>query len=169
MTISDFRQTFVEAFQNWSFPPDELLSYRKLVTDHRPFLICITPRSGSTYLRDLLLQTRSAGRPYEFLNLDRVTSRLQKVNVAESISSTSFLQYLHCILDVQTPRGGSCGITTSYYQFLPLIETGLDRALFQDFRIIHLLRRQLVEQAVSLYLAVETGIFQCFRNHGAIE
>lgn len=155
---AEFAETFVDAFTDWSFPPAELQAYQRLVAERKPYLICITPRSGSTYLGDLLRRTRSAGRPGEYLNLVGLGPALQKRRALGEVVET-LLQYLAGVIERQAPTGGAVGIMTSFFQFQPLIETGLDRLLFSRFRRIRLYRKDLVRQAISLYLATETGLF----------
>jgi trehalose 2-sulfotransferase len=114
-------------------------------------IVLFTPRSGSTWLCDLLRRTRLLGDPQEYLNQDlfqfstkrfRARTETNYLNMIETLTATHNRRY--CI----TATWGQIGLSTQDF---------LGR--YADAKFIYLRRRDILSQAVSLYLAITTGRF----------
>lgn len=156
MTQPEPAETLFGVFDNWTWTPDRLRDYQTHIEQSKPYLLCVTPRSGSTYFCELLRRTRSAGIPAEYLRPDSARAFLERRAEAGEHDLT-LLQYMGCLLDRQSSRNGAFGIKASYVQYSPFVETGLDRLLFSHFRKVRLYRKSLVDQGISLHLATATG------------
>ncbi|WP_027183044.1 Stf0 family sulfotransferase [Desulfovibrio inopinatus] len=120
--------------------------------DITPFIIGITPRSGSSYLCDLLMKTEKVGNPDEYLNTFLLPEVL-RTNPATDIYT------LIAKLAKQQAKNGILGIKTTYLQVKELIDANVMNTIFPDAKIVLLFRRNIVLQAVSLYRARESGVF----------
>jgi len=122
------------------------------------YLVAITPRSGSSYFIDLLGKTNKLGEPGEYLNANLAPDIINNLQV------DNFSDYWLNLI-----KRKSCetyfGIKASFFQFEPLIETGLDEILFKNRKIILLQRKNIVKQAISLYLATKSDIFHTNIEH----
>lgn len=118
----------------------------------------MTPRSGSSYLMDLFCKTNRLAEPGEYLNPCFVP------NIATALQVDNLSDYWLKLLQ-NKGRGGVFGIKASYFHLMPLIETGLDELLFQNNKIILLQRKNIVKQAISLYLATQSNIFHTNIEH----
>ena len=140
---------------------DRVLLRKLETTPHpsNPYVIAMTPRSGSSYLCDLLARSKVFGCPGEQLNTDFIPSVLQ------AIPATNADTYLRNNLrHSQTPNGVS-GIKASWFQlsdFLPLLA---QPDVLTSFKYISLLRKDTVLQAISLYRATATGVFHTNIEH----
>lgn len=130
------------------------------------YLICATPRTGSYLLCDALRSTGIAGRPEEFFN------PITLAKSAKEASAATFTAYFQQVLiEGMTPNAvfgtkmlGSHLLYLDYYlrtlldsQYLPLPELLL--ALFPNLRYIYLTRQDRLKQAVSLWKAMQTGVW----------
>jgi LPS sulfotransferase NodH len=117
------------------------------------YIIAITPRSGSSYLCDLMTQIDRFGMPNELINQDGLPKSLR-----EAPGRTPD-EYLRHILRNRQTENGISGLKASWFQFENFAEYMDDRHYLANFNFIYLTRRDLAAQAVSLYKAVATGIF----------
>lgn len=149
---------YLKAFGGREFSPQDLEAYANLVGSRRPYILFFTPRSGSSYLVDLLTKTWRLGSPEEFINLECVPLAIKH------ISETGFevkhiIDYLGWLMNNRSTRNGVFGLKVSYGCYRPLVLAGLDDVLFGKFTPIVLFRKNILKQAVSLYVAVSTGLF----------
>lgn len=122
------------------------------------YLVAISPRSGSSYFIDLLGKTSRLGEPGEYLNPNLIP------DMAVSLQANNFSD---CWVNLINRKAGeTCfGVKASFFHFMPLIETGLDELLFNNSKIILLKRKNIVRQAISLYLATKSDIFHTNIKH----
>ncbi|MEM7345400.1 MAG: Stf0 family sulfotransferase [Chloroflexota bacterium] len=139
------------------------------------YIICATPRSGTTLLCDLLADTGVVGRPDSFFRLASMHSWWAEhlgVSVAEWQGEHAFDQaYLSAIL--QEGAGGTqvFGMRVMWRDFgnlvqrLDLLYPGLssDRARFEaafgPMRFVYLSREDKVAQAISRVKAERSGLW----------
>lgn len=119
------------------------------------YVILFTPRSGSTWLTEILTETDLMGIPDEFFNCALIPGTLS------NFPPTSPRQYVEWVKKF-TQRGGVFGTQITYFDLL-LVEECLD--FFEAIapkNVFVLSRKDFVAQAVSLYIATET---QYFHSH----
>ncbi|MDD5271341.1 MAG: Stf0 family sulfotransferase [Methylovulum sp.] len=123
------------------------------------YMIAMTPRSGSTYLCDLMSRTGYFGQPHELINQDRVP------NILKNAPGRNPDEYIrHVMRDLQTNNGVS-GLKTSWFQFENFTGYMNNLSYLSDFKYIYLTRRNLAAQAVSLYKATSSGVFHTDMEH----
>ena len=140
----------------------------------RSYVICGTPRSGSTLLCDLLESTQVAGRPASYFRSESIPRWANRLNVPMTDAATGIdfdRRYIDAVLT--EGRGGSDifgfrlmwesldGLSTRLDGLFPGM-TG-DRArletAFGPMLFIHLSRMDKVAQAVSRVKAMQTGLW----------
>lgn len=145
-------------FSDWTFEPSSLLKLQRLIRGSRCYILYFTPRCGSTFFSDLLKKTALAGRPGEFLNplsMPNTLNVLSKKNVKIS-GIVKYIEWMH--KNRKTPNN-VFGCKVTYVHYKPFIESGLDGLFFSNFHHFMLYRRNLVKQAISLYISSETNVF----------
>lgn len=123
------------------------------------FMIAFTPRSGSSYLCDLLASARCFGRPDEYLNSIFMPEILQK------IPATTPQEYLRNVFRATGTPNGVAGLKASWFQFENFSTLIQAQASLANLRFIYLTRRDTAAQAVSLYLATESNVFHTNVSH----
>lgn len=123
-----------------------------LATPSKEYTIFFTARSGSTYLTDLLESVR-LGDPREWLNPGFVKDQ------AHYFGSGNFRDYFLRMRSDFSP-GGIFGheMTLWFYQYFSK-EVRLEDYFNLAGPSVFLFRENIVEQAVSLFLAVGRGVF----------
>lgn len=135
------------------------------LSDWRPrlcFLVCATPRSGSSLLCEALRNTGVAGRPQEFFN---ESMRL----VMRESTTAEFAEYLAGVREDGSSPNGVFGAKILQAHLAALLErlqavygsvSGpamlLERA-FPGLRYIRIVRRDRLRQAMSFYRAMRSG------------
>ena len=123
------------------------------------YLICITPRSGSTFLTHLLRDNRYYGYPNEWFNFESISKIITKNNLYR------FNDYIEFLWREYSSQEGIFGVQLSYPQYSYLDEIiPLEGILGNDFKWFILSRKNIVLQAISLFIAIRTGVFHryCF-------
>jgi LPS sulfotransferase NodH len=123
------------------------------------YIIAMTPRSGSSHLCDVLKNAKLMGRPGEML------SQLFIPNIAKSAPGRDPDEYLRQVMKATQSRTGISGLKASWFQFNDFTSAMAQPLAFKQFRFIHLTRRDLAAQAVSLYCATETNVFHTNIEH----
>ena len=123
------------------------------------FLIAITPRSGSSYLCDLMTKIKLFGTPGEMLNQQFIPQ------IVKSIPGRTPEEYLRNVVRFRKTKNGISGLKASWFQFRGFTETMDDRSYLSGFKYIYLTRRDLSAQAISLYKATETSVFHTNVQH----
>jgi LPS sulfotransferase NodH len=124
------------------------------------YFICFTPRSGSSWLTEMLIKTDIAGLPEEWFNPDFLGENLKRFSCKNMNEYIQFIIRFGCSNPDNSPS--VFGAEMSFFQF-QLVENFLqeEKLLFsQNVNYIYLYRLNLVGQAMSLYKAVETQVFQ---------
>lgn len=116
------------------------------------YAILFTPRSGSSWLSDVVSVTKKLGTPGELFNPNFLPKALHATN------ATNLQEYCD-ILRRRRSQGGAFGFEITHHQ-LDAVFGGDEGFLahFPSLRIFWLVRRDIVAQAVSLYKMQVTGI-----------
>jgi LPS sulfotransferase NodH len=149
---------FMHLFDNKPLGLKELIRYQNAFQKRRVYVVFFTARSGSSYLADLLTNTKLAGRPGEFFNPDQIPLTLQHIERRGGHPSGGVVDYLLWLLLNRSSPNRAFGLKTSYLQYKPLIVTGLDRLLFPRYAAFYLYRNNILSQAISLYIMTETTL-----------
>lgn len=138
------------------------------------YVICGTPRSGSTMLCDLLRDTGVAGRPASYFRTQSIDDYAQKLQVPtrETWNSPSFdLAYLEAVKERARNGTPVTGIRLMYENlanvlqrlrlFFPDVMSDVDalRAAFGRVLFISLTRDDRLHQAISRVKAIQTGLW----------
>ncbi|MGF1494313.1 MAG: Stf0 family sulfotransferase [Microcoleaceae cyanobacterium] len=137
------------------FQPSEI----ELETPEVSYAIVTTPRSGSTFLCDLLQKSGLAGYPAEHLR--------RPVEVLSKYCQFDYIRYVKVLMARQTTPNKVFGTKLISHFLIRYLEAGLEfDSFFQDFfqKVIYLQRRDKVAQSVSLFLAKKTGIWHIFND-----
>jgi len=135
------------------------------VKDVKPricYLVCATPRSGSTFLSNALALTKLAGNPAEFF-LPFERARLEK-----EWGVSGFSDYTaRLVRETMTPNG-----VFGFKVMLPELEAILDECgvaggngqealnvLLPNLHYVHVMRRDKVRQAVSVIKARQSNVW----------
>jgi LPS sulfotransferase NodH len=147
-------------------PPDILLN--RLFDDTydfprstiRPstYLIAATPRSGSHYLGHLLFATRQLGAPLEYLE---ALAYRRWSQIADSKDPSVVLRE---IMARRTSPSGWFGMQAHWFHMAHLSRLKVPREIFDFHRIIWIRRRDLIEQAVSFAIMLQTGAPSSFHK-----
>lgn len=121
------------------------------------YIICITPRSGSTWLGDLITQTHMLGNPVEWFNPGRIETRIKKLQIS------NFFEYVDITRRQTSTPNGIFGIEVSYPHLNMALEALSIEQIFGDMPIwFYLTRKNIVLQSISLYLSAASGYFHSF-------
>ena len=121
------------------------------------YIICSTPRSGSTLLGDYLLTSGVAGVPYEYLNDSHIAAHGERTGR----QITDLADYLGQVEPLRTTPSGVFGMKAHYRQTATIINSRerLVPFLRRFQKIIRIVRRNKLAQAVSAYRALKTGFW----------
>lgn len=119
------------------------------VFDKPLVIMAFSNRSGSNLLADYLRQTRRFAGFRETLNWDEVKLGLSKAPVA------SFPDYIESLVKGVTPRT-YWGVKASWDQMAMLARANI-AGMFPSVKVIHSMRSDLLAQAVSHWIAHQTG------------
>jgi len=136
------------------------------VTYNKAYMIAMTPRCGSSYLTDLLTNLKNFGRPGEFLPYEHI--KIALTNLKKECPSVQ--NHFSWVIN-QTTTNGIFGQKASYYQTAPFLEwngENLFKYLFPNTKFIYMLRRNIIKQAISLYIATESHLFHTNIKHDEI-
>ena len=122
------------------------------------YAILTTPRSGSTYLCELLNSTKIAGNPREHLRL-----AVQELSL---YCNFNYLNLLNNLMTYSVSSNGVFGTKLISHFLFELKQTELDfNQIFQSVdKFILLVRKDKVAQAVSLLIAQKTEIWHLHNN-----
>jgi LPS sulfotransferase NodH len=147
-------QLFADIFINLLCDRDLLQTAPQ--NNHKPkisYAIVTTPRSGSTYLCDLLNSTAIAGHPSEHLRL--ATQELARH------CNFNYLKLLDNLMECRTTSNGVFGTKLISHFLFELQQTKPDfQQVFQSIeQFILLIRKDKLAQAISLVLAQKTEVW----------
>jgi LPS sulfotransferase NodH len=134
---------------------------------HTSYLICSTPRSGSSLLCEALKDTNVGGRPAEYFSEHNEAYWSERWNVS------NYPDYIKSSLEEGTTPNGVFGgkvmWTSNFPEFTQKLGKELGRkhmpvhdllsSVFPNLHYIWLGRRDKVRQAVSQWKASQTGIW----------
>ncbi len=146
-------------FKNPVIDLDRLNKMDAISDPESRYIIAITPRSGSTYLCDMLRHTKHLGVPGEMLGPASVVGNLKKM------PGRTADEYIRNAIRVRKTPNGVSGLTVSWFQFQNFMEAMDDHSYLADFKYIYLTRRDLYAQAVSLYKATSSKVFHSNIQH----
>ncbi|UDL87916.1 sulfotransferase [Mesorhizobium sp. PAMC28654] len=148
------------------------------------YIICGTPRTGSTLLCKLLASTKTAGDPHSFYRRQDVSEWAQEWNLParDTMSDLEFnTAYLGAAITAGKGGTGIFGlrlmrenldelsaILDQIFPRLPSDKARLERA-FGDILYIHLSRENKLAQAISLVKAEQTGLWHIAPDGTEIE
>jgi LPS sulfotransferase NodH len=112
------------------------------------YLIFLTPRSGSSWLGDLLLSTGLVGNPDEWFNLRSVPGKLVEYGPCTPRTFAEIVRRL-----------GGGGVQFSFPQHHHVGRLVDLDAVYPAPKTIYLTRRNFVQQGISLYRAVASNLF----------
>ena len=144
--------------------------YQELPSPNIEYLVCITPRSGSSWLTEMLSKTKILGNPEEWFNPGNLPGIIKN-----SYPCLDPIEYFDCIKKTQCTNNKVFGMELSFFQYrivkmaLDLVEKEASLRLLnlKNIKTIYLYRLDLVAQAVSLYRAVETGMFHSVQQNAS--
>lgn len=148
------------------------------------YVICGTPRSGSTLLCEMLAASGVAGRPHSFYRQQSITHWADRwgIDYADGVDTPDFDQrYLTAMLQEGTAGTGIFGVRIMWVSVaeasmrLARVQGGtLDVATrfeqaFGPTLYIHLTRNDKVAQAVSLLRAERSGLWHLSADGSVLE
>lgn len=127
----------------------------------KTYVLCSSPRCGSTYLCSLLTQTRRLGVPFEYVHFQNWAIKLARRWGLSASPETNLDDYFDLVKRYRTTPNGVFGLKAHASQALPLASKGdLSRLVGPESVFIHLERQNLVQQAVSLSIAGITRSYE---------
>jgi LPS sulfotransferase NodH len=116
------------------------------------YVICSTPRSGSHFLGQLLYATGRMGSPLEYFNRRNIVRWEERAGTAGAGADL-----VRFIAGIRTSPNGCFGIK-AHYPHLRMLTRHIPIAEFVSaFAHIHIVRRDLLAQAISFARAEQTG------------
>ncbi|WP_420861705.1 Stf0 family sulfotransferase [Algirhabdus cladophorae] len=139
-------------FENPNFDPDLYAKRLRSPVAQKRYVILFTARSGSSWLTDVISQTKKLGLPGEAFNPGFIPKMVQGLNVQ------TLDQHIEILLR-RRARGGVHGFEITYHQLNAVFDSE-DHFMqhFGDNKFIWLIRKNPVAQAVSLAKMVTTGV-----------
>jgi LPS sulfotransferase NodH len=130
----------------------------------KSYLICAAPRTGSTLLSSMLLDTRVAGQPFEFIHdLSRNEFFARIGRPLGLLDYVKFLKQRRCSLN------GVFGFKAQFNQLSDDLMSDFDtqRRFVGEFdKFVLIYRRNALAQAISHYRALLTGVWHATEEAG---
>lgn len=158
-TANPAEKTISRLFETAKFDAAVLEKLNAIVEPRSKYLIAMTPRSGSSFLCDMMKRTKRFGLPDEVLNAELVPGFMKRS------PGRSPEEYLRNIVRSRKTRNGVSGFKASWFQFESFMNACSGRKPVAGFRVIYLTRRDLAAQAVSLYKATASSVFHTNVTH----
>lgn len=124
--------------------------------NERNYLIIFTPRSGSTWLTELLQSNKTFGNPEEWFNPDFIPANAKKLHV------NNFHDYVVAIKSGERSKSSEifgAEITPFQLQLASQLVDFFSLFPTHTTKYFYLRRKNILAQAISLYHATETGQF----------
>jgi len=125
--------------------------FTKATTPTKFYVVCSTPRSGSTLLTRALWRCGRMGAPHEYFNLQTVLFRMQMRFQCDSI-----YKYTDEVMRLRTGPNGVFAVKLHQEHWHTFWYCGRF-ILFKGLKYIRIRRRDRLAQAVSLTIARQTG------------
>lgn len=114
------------------------------------YVLCFTNRCGSNHLGECIASDGRVGRAHEGLNFEAV------INNSVRLGFNSFDEYLAWLIKRHTGSAGVFGVKAGAGQLLGLHHRGILHLVGAKLRLIYSFRREVLEQAVSHFIAERT-------------
>lgn len=129
------------------------------------YVICSTPRCGSTYLAREMWRTGCLGAPHEYFNYYNVM-----LQMSARLGARNMTDYTDRLLRARTGPNGIFGMKLHLNHFRFLYEFSEQYGRFTPIKFIWMNRTGLVEQAVSHVIAKQTGVWTAAQDEvGKVE
>ncbi len=129
-------------------------SFVKAPYQDRDFVfLAMVPRSGSNYLSSLM-DRNGLSMPGEIFRLIQGTFQRE----LRRLNAQNYEDYVRKKIDEAT-RDNLFGAKLGWPQFFPLYFSGAYQHYFSEAKFIYLTRERLLDQAISLYIAHDTGYY----------
>lgn len=136
----------------------------------KSYVLCTTPRTGSTLLCSLLKATCVVGYPESYFRSQDVEARVDEWKIRRADGSFSFSDFLTCVLRRGCTENGVFAVRVMWGTMKEITEhlrstgmTGVEREVlsgaFGPTRFVYLERKEAVAQAISRLLAEQTKIW----------
>lgn len=135
------------------------------------YIICATPRSGSTLLCELMAMTEVAGAPDSYFMRDIDPVWAKQLGLPDARAASNSAEYLAAVLKAGRGETGVFGLRLMQESLADLLallaplfpdaqnDRDLMAAAFSDVLYIYLRRDDTVAQAISLVKARQTGLW----------
>lgn len=145
--------SIAKIFNDLDLDHEKLKKIEQRGDPRKRYVIAITPRSGSSYLCDLMSKSGRFGTPGEALAQDFIP------RIARSVPARTPGEYLRNVFRARKSPNGVSGIKASWFQFKNFIDSMEDQEQLRGIKYVYLMRRDLEAQAVSLYKATASSVF----------
>lgn len=127
------------------------------------YMICSTPRCGSTLLAFVLLACGSMGVPHEYLHPTvHMPALARRFGLMTRNNSINIDDYFARIRKFRTSANGVFGVKVHYSQLAPALHIQGIAEFVDTARLVRIRRRDTVSQAISLYAASATRLWSTF-------
>lgn len=116
----------------------------------KSYFVCSTPRCGSSLICEALLNSKLAGAPTEYFDAEVQTRFYQHWKI------DSFEDYLALLFKTKTGPNGVFGSKTHFNQYNRCFGVDELPSRFPNLRFIWVRRNNILEQAVSYAMAIQT-------------
>ncbi|WP_374449040.1 Stf0 family sulfotransferase [Stella sp.] len=131
----------------------------------RTYVICSTPRSGSTLLAELFRATGRLGSPAEYFNKASLMPRMaRRLGALSPEGMLDLPAYLRALIRWRTSPNGIFGVKVHFQDLRPLLHLEAVGRLLRTSRLIWIRRRDVLAQAISLEIAERTGRWNRVRD-----
>jgi len=152
-------ETIKNIFESSLINQDLLRKIEGFLDPKIKYMIAITPRSGSSYLSDVIESTKMLGNPGEFFPVEFIK------NIIKNAPAKNPDDYLTNVLKLTQTSNSVAGVKTSWYQFQNFFNEVDDKSVFNKFKYIYLVRQDVTAQAISLYKATQSSLFHTNIDH----
>src|SRR5262245_12546025 len=116
------------------------------------YIICSTPRSGSTLLGFLLLECKMMGVPHEYLQQQlHFPALVRRCGSFSPDGSIEFETYIAWLRRRRSTANGVFGMKAHFSHVAHLLHLPAVAKWIENARLIRLRRRDVVRQAISFY------------------
>lgn len=130
------------------------------------YVICSTPRSGSTLLAELLRATGQMGVPAEYLDAaDAMPRMARRYGVVAPGGLLDMTAYLGALQAHRTTANGVFGVKVHFRDLRGLLTLDCIRELLMASRMLWIRRRDVLGQAISLEIGSQTQQWSKLRGH----
>ena len=122
----------------------------------KSIFLCFSNRSGSTLIASTLSKAGIFGKPNDFLNYEFFNSN-EIISVSSSLGFKSFYEYIKFIIDNFAGSLGYFSTKASSEQLMWLARNNIIGGVFQNPLFLYSTRKNIVAQAISLDIALQTN------------